>query len=76
MSKNNLDHLIIKKTSVLPKPKSKVGRPTTNPNEKESETIALKITPLELAAVKEKAGVAGLSTYIKHYIRTNTELFK
>jgi hypothetical protein len=43
MSKNNLDHLIIKKTSVLPKPKSKVGRPTTNPNEKESETIALKI---------------------------------
>jgi predicted DNA binding CopG/RHH family protein len=43
---------------------------------RESETIALKITPLELAAVKEKAGVAGLSTYIKHYIRTNTELFK
>jgi hypothetical protein len=42
----------------LPKPKSKAGRPTTNPNEKESETIALKITPLELAAVKEKAGVA------------------
>jgi hypothetical protein len=49
MSKNNLDHLIIKKTSVLPKPKSKAGRPTTNPNEKESETIALKITPLELS---------------------------
>jgi hypothetical protein len=69
MSKNNLDHLIIKKTSVLPKPKSKAGRPTTNPNEKESETIALKITPLELAAVKEilsntlenLSGITGIS---------------
>jgi hypothetical protein len=39
MSKNNLDHLIIKKTSVLPKPKSKAGRPTTNPNEKESLNV-------------------------------------
>jgi hypothetical protein len=29
-----------------------------------------------MKVVKEKAGVAGLSTYIKHYIRTNTELFK
>ncbi|CAB5508130.1 hypothetical protein [uncultured Gammaproteobacteria bacterium] len=76
MSKNNLDGIEVKKRKVLPKSKSKAGRPTTNPNEKESETIALKVTPLELAAVKEKAGVAGLSTYIKHYIRTNTELFK
>jgi hypothetical protein len=42
---NNVVVVIIKKTSVLPKPKSKAGRPTTNPNEKESETIALKITP-------------------------------
>ncbi|VVM22039.1 hypothetical protein BSPWISOXPB_3632 [uncultured Gammaproteobacteria bacterium] len=35
MSKNNLDHLIIKKTSVLPKPKSKgVDQPLTQMKKK------------------------------------------
>ena len=74
--KNNLDNIKIKPKNLLPRPKVKVGRPKTNPNEKESETITLKITPLEFEAIKEKAGLVGLGTFIKHHIRTSTSLFK
>ena len=75
MGKNNLDGIHIKGTQVLPKPKNKVGRPTVDASEKESETITLKVTPSELEAVKEKAGVAPVSTFVKHHIRTNSDLF-
>ena len=50
-----------------PKPK--------NPEEKESEVVALKLTPSELARLKMKAGLVAKSTYIKHILRTETDLF-
>ena len=55
--------------------KNKVGRPAKSANECESEPLTLKLTPIEMAVLKEKAGLVPLSRYLKHYVRTTTNLF-
>lgn len=76
MGKNNLDGIDFNKKNILPTTKKKMGRPLLKPGEKESETIVLKVTLAEYEAIKNKAGLAGLGTFVKHYIRTQTDLFK
>ncbi len=82
MGKKNLDSILIKNEKVLPEKttesllNAKKGRTTKPVDEKESEPVTLKITPKELAIVKEKAGeLVPLGTLIKHYLRTKTDLF-
>ncbi len=52
------------------------GRKAKPENEKESEIIAIKFTKSELAMIEEKAGLVPKSTYLKHIIRTKTDIFK
>lgn len=54
----------------------KPGRKPKAAAEKESEIVAIKLTPTELAVLEEKAGLAPKSTYLKHILRTKTDLFK
>ncbi len=82
MGKNNLDSINIKNEKVLPDPSeetfiTKRRSKTTKPiNERESEVVSIKITPKELAIIKEKMGeLVPLSTFVKHYLRTQTDLF-
>lgn len=44
--------------------------------ERETEVVALKLTPTEKQALADRAGLVGLSTYLKHYLRTETDLLK
>ena len=60
-----------KKVQPLPK---KAGRKAKPVGEKESATLALKITELELEALKEKAGLVPLATFVKSYLREKTDL--
>tara|TARA_R110000737_G_scaffold127218_3_gene159769 strand:- start:27519 stop:27839 length:321 start_codon:yes stop_codon:yes gene_type:complete len=55
--------------------RKKVGRPAKPEAEKESVNLSFKFTPGEVAKIKEKAGLVPLSKYIKHYLRTETDLF-
>lgn len=57
-------------------PKPKPGRKKKKPELKESEILALKLTEAEIETIRDKAGLTPLSTYVKHYIRTQTDLFK
>jgi hypothetical protein len=52
------------------------GRKAKPESEKESEIIAIKFTKSELAMIEEKAGLVPKSTYLKHLIRTKTDIFK
>lgn len=54
----------------------KPGRKPKAAAEKESEIVALKLTPTEVAILKEKAGLAPASTYLKHILRNETDVFK
>lgn len=82
MGKKDLTGLKLKTEKKLPAINSpgllkrRVGRPSKPINECESELISLKITPVELAILKEKAGLVPIGRYIKHYLRTETDLFK
>jgi len=58
-----------------PTTKGKVGRKPKPISEKESGTLALKLTLQELENLREKAGGLPLSTFLKHYLRTQTNLF-
>lgn len=82
MGKKNLDSILIKSEKVLPDSQEKTllskkaGRPTKPANERESEVVSIKITPRELANMKERAGeLVPLGTFMKHYLRTQTDLF-
>jgi len=53
-----------------------VGRKAKKPEDKESEIVALKLTKAELARLEEKAGLVPKSTFLKHILRTETDIFK
>ena len=52
------------------------GRKPKKPADKESEVVAIKLTPAELAKLEEKAGLVPKSTYLKHILRTETDIFE
>ena len=52
------------------------GRKAKKPEDKESEIVAIKFTKAELAKLEEKAGLVPKSTYLKHILRTNTDIFE
>lgn len=52
------------------------GRKPKKPADKESEVVAIKLTPAELAKLKEKAGLVPKSTYLKHILRKDTDIFE
>ncbi len=56
-------------------PKS-VVRKAKKPEDKESEIVAIKLTKAELAKLEEKAGLVPKSTYLKHILRNETDIFK
>jgi hypothetical protein len=60
------------KSILAPKP---IGRKPKKPSEKESEVVAIKLTPAELARLEEKAGLVPKSTYVKHILRNTTDIF-
>jgi hypothetical protein len=82
MGKNDLSALKLKTEKKLPAvntpsllSKNKVGRPIKPAEECESELISLKLTPLEMEVLKKKAGLVPLSRYLKHHLRTETDIF-
>jgi len=52
-----------------------VGRKPKNIEDKESEIVAIKFTRAELAKLEKKAGLVPKSTYLKHILRTKTDIF-
>lgn len=52
------------------------GRKPKKAEEKESEIVAIKLTPAERAKLEEKAGLVPKSTYLKHILRTETDIFE
>ncbi len=80
-SKNDLSALSVKRKNTLPE--NLVTLPTIQPawrkpkpaSEKESEIVTLKITMHEMGALKEKAGLVPIATYVKHYLREESDLF-
>jgi hypothetical protein len=52
-----------------------VGRKPKRAEDKESEIVAIKFTRAELAKLEEKAGLVPKSTYLKHILRTKTDIF-
>jgi hypothetical protein len=82
MGKHDLSMLKLKTEKKLPEintpsllKKTKVGRPAKPVDQCESEPLTLKLTPIEMQMLKEKAGLVPLSRYLKHYLRTTTDLF-
>lgn len=60
------------RTPAKPKPRKK-PKPE---KERESEMLGLMLTPTEKAALAKKAGLVGVSTFLKHFLRTETDLLK
>tara|TARA_R100000935_G_scaffold58705_1_gene97174 strand:- start:19407 stop:19655 length:249 start_codon:yes stop_codon:yes gene_type:complete len=52
-----------------------VGRKAKKPEDKESEIVAIKLTKAELAKLEERAGLVPKSTYLKHILRNETDIF-
>ena len=52
-----------------------VGRKPKSAEDKESEIVAIKLTRAELAKLEKKAGLVPKSTYLKHILRTKTDIF-
>lgn len=65
-----------KKPKSQTKPKGRAKKPPKPAKERESEMLGLMLTPTEKAALAEKAGLVGVSTFLKHYLRTETNLLK
>lgn len=85
MGKNDLSALKLKTEKKLPaidspsllvKEKKKVGRPAVAEEARESEPLTLKLTKDEMALLKKKAGLVPISRYLKHHLRTETDLFE
>ena len=53
-----------------------VGRKAKRLEDKESEIVAIKLTKAELAKLEEKAGLVPKSTYLKHILRNETDIFE
>lgn len=71
MGKNNLDSIFIKTERVLPKKDEQIKK-----KELDNKVISIKITETEFLMIKEKAGeLVPLGTYVKHFLRTKTNLF-
>lgn len=58
------------------KEKGKVGRKAKPKAEKESEMVGLMLTPSEMVNLKKNAGLVNLGTFLKHHLRTETDLLK
>jgi hypothetical protein len=65
---------LLQTESAIPKNENRAGRKPKSVNEKESETVVLKLTLKELENLKEKAGLVPLGTFIKHHLRNKTDL--
>jgi hypothetical protein len=79
-NKNDLSAFKSKATkpSILTKekPAQKRGRKAKDISEKESETVALKLTKSEVAALEKNAGLVPKGAFIKEILRTKTSVFK
>lgn len=81
-NKNDLTAIKLKNKNALQKAdlnivsssKVKVGRKPKAFDERESETVVLKLTTQELEHLKEKAGLVPLGTFLKHHLRNKTDL--
>jgi hypothetical protein len=61
-------------TEATTKIENKAGRKPKSAEEKESETVVLKLTQQEMENLKEKSGLVPLGTFIKHHLRNETDL--
>jgi hypothetical protein len=68
--------LITSPKSEEPKPAMPRGRKAKSADDKESETLALKFTKAEMDALARKAGLVPKGSFVKHILRTQTDLFK
>lgn len=59
---------------VIKQEPEKRGRKPKTLAAKESEVVALKLTPAEKEALEEKAGLVPVATFLKHYLRTKTNI--
>ncbi len=81
-SKNDLSGLSIKPKNTLPDSLAKKSviqttwRKPKPASEKESEIVTIKITMGEMDALKEKAGLVPIATYVKHYLREESDLLR
>ena len=77
-NKNDLSAIKTNNKNTLKKAGSqvKVGRKPKPLNEKESETVVLKLTVEEMMQLKDKAGLIPLGTYVKHHLRNKTDIFR
>ncbi len=83
-SKNDLSGLSLERKNKLPENLAvQPGKQTSSPwpkpklaSEKESKVVTLKITMGEMDALKEKAGLVPIATYVKHYLREESDLLE
>lgn len=54
----------------------KRGRKAKDASDKESETLALKLTKAEMEALERNAGMIPKGSFVKHILRTKTDVFK
>ena len=75
MGKKNLNSITIRDEKVLPAKENDSPLMKKPKREPDSEVVSIKITASELAAIKSKKDpLVPLSTYVKHYLRTKTDL--
>jgi hypothetical protein len=60
----------------IKKPKGVAGRKKKPVDQKESETVVLKLTIAEYKVLEKKAGLVKMGTYLKHFLRTETDMLK
>jgi len=76
-NKNNLSSIKLESKNTLKvsdKNNKKIWRPTKPLQEKCSESVALKFTPSEMAALKKLAGLVPLATLLKDVLKNETTL--
>ena len=85
MNKKKTQPLKIEKPNILKKAelvsmqtesKKVMGRPKTPVEDRLSESIRLLFTPKEKEVIVKKAGDVPLATFIKNYIKRNTDLIE
>lgn len=60
----------------IDKRKAKTRTIKKKKSEKETYRITLFVTPAEGEALEKKAGLVKIGTFVKHQIRTKTDIFK
>lgn len=64
-------------TTPTRRPKTaRAGRPAKSAKEKESATVILKMTEADKQKLLDKAGITPLGTWFKHFLKTETDIFK